>query len=208
MRCGLRRLRHVGVHHVCGLRAGGTLACWGHNLQGQLGLGAESEEPVPTPSIVPGTWSSVATGRVHTCAVADDGTAWCWGSNNDGAVDPDAPAIVPAPVQIGTDADWQSFALGESFTCGLRNDGTAWCGSNYYGQIGNGVVTLDVDTFVDEPTMVADIDDWLAIMADNSTACGVRSDATVLCWGGNAYGQQGNDTIFTSGVPREVRDDG
>jgi hypothetical protein len=124
-------------------------------------------------------------------------------------VDPDAPAIVPAPVQIGTDADWQSFALGESFTCGLRNDGTAWCwGSNYYGQIGNGVVTLDVDTFVDEPTMVADIDDWLAITADNSTACGVRSDATVLCWGGNAYGQQGNDTIFTSGVPREVRDDG
>jgi alpha-tubulin suppressor-like RCC1 family protein len=199
----------VGMHHVCGLRAGGTLACWGHNLHGQLGIGAETEEPMPTPSVVAGTWTSVALGRSHTCAVADDGTAWCWGLNNDGDVDPAGPAIVPAPVQVGVDADWQSLALGESFTCGLRTDGTAWCwGSNYYGQIGNGEVLFDSDAFVDEPTMVADIDDWLTITADNSTACGVRSDATVSCWGQNHYGQQGNDTIFTSGVPREVRDDG
>jgi len=196
----------VGYGHVCGLRSGGELTCWGRNQYGQLGQGLAGD-PVATPSVVPGTWATVATGGGHTCAIADDGTLWCWGYNEDGAVGPDGGDMVTAPLQVEADADWVALALSTNSTCGLRSDGTVWCwGSNHEGQIGNGAV--ERDTIVASPTMVGDIADWVAISADEGTVCGLRSDGTALCWGANAWGQQGNDTIFISGMPREVRDDG
>jgi alpha-tubulin suppressor-like RCC1 family protein len=182
--------------HVCGLRAGGELSCWGRNDYEQLGVDSDGE-PVATPTVVAGSWSTIGVGPLGTCAVADAGTMWCWGGATRTA----------APEQLGDDADWASVTLLASTGCGLRTDATAWCwGGNGHGQLGNGEV--DPEDLVHPPTQVSGVDELQALDAGDSTFCALGSDGIAWCWGTNMYGEQGNDTIFTSGIPREVRDDG
>jgi alpha-tubulin suppressor-like RCC1 family protein len=194
------------------MRQGGALLCWGFNATGQVGNGEapgqgdpeDISEPLPV--AVPGTWASVSAGGGHTCAVATDGTLWCWGSNAGGAVgDPPAGAdeVRPDPVQVGTDDTWVEVAAGSVVSCGRRADGTLWCwGSNHDGGVGNGLV--ERDTAVDTPSQVGTDADWVGVSARDHV-CGVRAGGALLCWGENFTGEQGNDTVFISGEPREVR---
>lgn len=194
----------VGEGHVCAIRAGGQLACWGRNDFGQLGQGTAGEA-IPTPSSVAGEWSAVATSSLHTCAVASDGTIWCWGVNSAGQAGIDPAVTVTSPSPIGADTDWADVALTAATSCGLRTDGTAWCwGSNQGGQIGDGM--LDPAP-VAEPTMVLVPGVMSSLSGAGGTLCGVAADSTAWCWGTNA-GRQGNDTVFVSSTPTEVRDDG
>lgn len=182
-------------NHVCGLR-GTDLWCWGRNDFGQLGLGVEGD-PVATPTQVPGAWSDVAVDGLRTCAIATDGSLSCWG-----AIDP----TTSTPTPVGTDTDWAQVSVGSSFRCARKLDGTLWCwGSNTYGQLGQGSIGDSRST--DLPVQVGTDTDWLDIAAHESTVCG-RRGSTLWCWGRNFSGQQGNDTIFPSGTPREVRNDG
>jgi alpha-tubulin suppressor-like RCC1 family protein len=63
-----------GDFHTCGLRADGTVACWGTNANGQ------SSPPA-------GAFIQVAAGRFHSCGVKADGLLVCWGDNASGQID-------------------------------------------------------------------------------------------------------------------------
>jgi alpha-tubulin suppressor-like RCC1 family protein len=193
--------------HGCGLRSGGSLWCWGRNDFGQLGVGLVGT-PIPSPTAVAGTWIAAAIGSLHTCAIASDGSLWCWGLPSAalglGPVDEGIP--IDVPTQVGLDTDWVQVTAGSGFTCGRRSDGTLWCwGSNGSGQLGQGAVGSDLDA--DTPVQVGTESDWVDLHARGSGACGQRG-SVLWCWGSGSAGRQGNDTIFTMGSLREVRDDG
>ena len=59
-----------GANHACGLRANGSIACWGSNVFGQA---------TPPTS---GVFTSISSGDAHTCALRNDGAVVCWGSIN------------------------------------------------------------------------------------------------------------------------------
>ena len=59
-----------GANHACGLRANGSIACWGSNVFGQA-----------TPPTT-GVFTSISSGDAHTCALRNDGAVVCWGSIN------------------------------------------------------------------------------------------------------------------------------
>lgn len=42
-----------GWQHACVLRTGGTVACWGRNGDGRLGVGDEAQRSVPTDVVAP-----------------------------------------------------------------------------------------------------------------------------------------------------------
>lgn len=72
--------------HACGLRADGTVECWGTGYSGALGR-ADGEDASPDPAM-PGRAIQAIDVAVasagpagHTCAIERDGRVACWGSN-------------------------------------------------------------------------------------------------------------------------------
>ena len=56
--------------HTCGVRADGSVQCWGLNHSGETGAPA-------------GSFDSISAGAHHTCGLKTDGSLKCWGSNED-----------------------------------------------------------------------------------------------------------------------------
>jgi hypothetical protein len=59
----------------------GRLACWGRNVEGQLGTGDVTFRAVPAQSGTFDDWIAIAVGRFHTCGMRADHTLWCTGAN-------------------------------------------------------------------------------------------------------------------------------
>src|SRR5262249_46855556 len=72
----------AGGYHTCALLLGGTVLCWGRNMEGQVGT-ATFGASVATPTVVAKITGAVAVtaGGYHTCAIKAGGSASCWGSN-------------------------------------------------------------------------------------------------------------------------------
>jgi alpha-tubulin suppressor-like RCC1 family protein len=82
----------AGLYHTCVLATNGSVACWGYNTQGQLGLGhanmiGDNELPSSSAFAQLGVGiQSIGSGPValHTCAISTNGSALCWGCNTYG----------------------------------------------------------------------------------------------------------------------------
>ena len=169
----------AGYSHSCGLRANGTVVCWGYNGRGQ------SDAPS-------GKFSSVSAGSRHSCGVRTDGTADCWGNNKYGQSDAPSGAFMSvfagSRYSCGLRADGKAVCWGDedlglaeappqtfaaiagswfqALACGLQIDGTVACWGSSYGQ------------HVDEPA-----GPFTAVSLASGNTCGIRTDETVVCWG-------------------------
>jgi hypothetical protein len=90
----------IGSTHTCGLRADGSLWCWGAGTHGRRGDGeTEDVEPRHTPTRVLAAsgiatpwndWAEVGVGQFFACGRRrhDDGshTIWCWGTRSGGVL--------------------------------------------------------------------------------------------------------------------------
>ena len=105
----------AGARHTCGLRADGTVECWGYNKDSFGNYGGQSTPPR-------GQFLSVSAGGFHSCGVKVDGTVECWGFNSSGQSTPPG-------------GEFLSVSAGSRHSCGVRSDGTVECwGENKYGQ--------------------------------------------------------------------------
>ena len=99
----------AGYAHTCGLRADGSVVCWGDNQHGQA-------------HALDGRFRAVSAGGNHSCGLRSDNTILCWGDNQYGQTG--------APT-----GQFQAVSAGGDHTCGLRTDGTIDCwGYNGFGQ--------------------------------------------------------------------------
>jgi alpha-tubulin suppressor-like RCC1 family protein len=200
----------VGASDTCGIRADGSLWCWGANTYGQLGTGEHaSRMDVPQPVTRParGGWASVSAGAAHTCATRTNGNLWCWGASTLGQLGTgehasrmDVPQQVTHPARGG----WASVSAGGAHTCATRTDNTLWCwGANTYGQLGTGTT---IPARKPRPVTHPARGGWVSVNAGDSYTCAIRvpTERTPWCWGRNNFGQLGIGNDTDESLPRYV----
>ena len=196
----------LGGAHTCAVLDDGTLKCWGHNSQSQLGLGSTTTQTTPQ-TVTLGTGRTavlVSLGTYNTCAVLDDGTLKCWGQNSYGQLGSSISNAMVLPVLLGRaiPTPIQSVSLGQYHTCAVLDDGSLKCwGQNYYGQLGIGSTTQQTTPqTVDLGTGRTAV----SVSLGGAHTCAVLDDGTLKCWGHNNYGQLGIGSTTQQTTPQTV----
>ena len=191
-----------GERHNCALKADGTIACWGHNSDGQMGIGTSNKQqwiPVTVRGI--GGATDIATGSFHTCAVKADTTVACWGNNRNGQLGDNTTTNRSLPVAVSGLSGVRNITAGSYHTCATKNDGTVACwGENNNGQLGDGSTT-------ERRTPVAvgaGLSGVTAVSGGSVHNCAQKSNGTVACWGRNDRGQLGDGSNTTRTTPLTV----
>jgi len=158
-----------GLRHVCALRSGGEVWCWGDNAFGQLGNGdlavSFSALPVRVCREGPGGACdpldgavSVAAGQDFTCVLLDDGRVECWGQR--GPSGGGSAGANPLGDGLPDQPTGRPFAGAVCESGQLTPDGG--CVS-----LGTGVRG-----------------EMVALSAGQQAACALSARGEVLCWGG------------------------
>jgi alpha-tubulin suppressor-like RCC1 family protein len=194
----------AGSYQSCGIKSDSTLWCWGDNTNGQLGTGTTTAASQPS-QVASDGWKQVSSSYLHSCAVKQDGTLWCWGINANLQLGDPQDSFRMSPWQVAG-SDWVQVATGLYHTCATRTDGSLLCwGGNLAGQLGNAGVPVDptgAASKTADPVLVAGT--WSTIAAGQSHTCGIQPDKSLWCWGDNAKGQLGDNTLLAKGEPNQV----
>lgn len=197
----------TGAHHTCALLADATVRCWGRNISGQLGPGAQLPWSSFTPVAVPleGVLS-VSASNDHTCALLQAGTVRCWGLNERGAVgSPDIGSVAPDPVAVQMETGSGPTELtgavelssGGLHNCVRFSEGRVSCwGSDSNGQLGSGINGYSSTAL---PT-AGDLD-AASLSAGQRHTCATTTQGAVYCWGRGSDGRLGNGSTSDARQP-------
>ena len=97
-----------------------------------------------------------------------------------------------------------AVASGTKHSVALEEDGTVWAwGWNEYGQLGQGTSSgkSTVPIQVKDPTGQGVLTGIVALAGDGNYCVALRSDGTLLAWGGNGGGQLGDGTTSERDLP-------
>lgn len=189
----------AGGYHNMASKADGSIAVWGWNNYGQLGIGAgyDNIHPLPLADILGTGWKMIGQGDYHNEGIKNDGTLWAWGSYGSGIC---SSCIVWAPQQVGTDNNWKWAVAGYSHSLGIRTDGTLWAwGSNISGEIGDGTSIERVF-----PVQIGNATDWAGVAAGFYSSFAIKNNGTLWAWGYNLNGALGDGTTVNRNVPVQV----
>ena len=198
-----------GAFHGLALRADKTIAAWGSNAGGQLGSGVDNNsERYPVSVAGLGNVVAIAAGDYHSLALRSDGTVWAWGLNIDGQAGAGtATSRYLSPVQVvgvggnGFLTGVTAIAAGSRHNLAVRVDGSvvAW-GANGSRQLGDSTTTNRLFPVV-VSTLTSGI---LSVAGGGAHSYALRTDATVVAWGDNAFGQLGDGSFVNRTTPVAV----
>ncbi|MEI7908405.1 MAG: cadherin-like beta sandwich domain-containing protein [Verrucomicrobiota bacterium] len=196
----------AGKYHSLALCADGTVAAWGNNFDGELGDGTLVNRTVPV-AVNAGPGSAlagksviaVAAGDNHSAALCSDGTLVAWGFNAYGQVGQPGPRPNPLPVavNIGSALYYETIrklsAAGDHCVA-LCADGllAGWGGE----AVGSSSTPSQVPVAVDRSGVLAGKTP-IALATGQYHSLALCSDGTLAAWGSNAYGELGNNNIYS-----------
>lgn len=192
----------VGGGHTCAV-ANGNLYCWGWNVAGELGIGADDLGGHPVPELVPSIDDAAepALGEAHSCVRRSGGAVSCWGADGVGQLGQGtAGPLVASPKPVaGLAGVAFELEVGDDHGC-ARIAGSLRCwGANAYGELGAGFV---------EPGQIGDVDtfnnDVLDVSLGGAHSCAVLTSNKVYCWGANDRGQLGMEGSELPSEPIQI----
>lgn len=213
----------AGLSYACALLTGGTVKCWGSDVNGVLGQGDSGnigDEPnemgANLPAIdVGGTVTKISTGGAHNCVILDSGALKCWGTSRllgNGV----SGTFEGTPDQMGTNLPVTDLGgtvtqvvAARNHTCALLTDGSVkcWGRAEQLGQGLSGTTTIGNDLNEMANLPVTDLDGTAIQLASKDThTCALLSDRSVKCWGDNDTAQlgQGHDADKIGDDPGEM----
>jgi hypothetical protein len=173
----------------CALR-GGERWCWGHNGDGQLGLGDTEVRCAPTRVGDAVDWQLMSTGSV-VCGIRVGGALFCSGHNIAGQVDPALDTVaVTTLTPVMADEGFISVSNGNLTTCAVRDDHKLFCwGSNTLGLLGE---DLPAAHRLGPVEVGAGLEwDFVRLDTQGYSACAQTMAGELYCWGYNANGELG-----------------
>ena len=208
----------AGFWHVCGLTTSGGVYCWGDNAYGELASGDTVLSAAPR-QISGGTqFRFISSGSIHSCGIATNGHTFCWGANFAGQLGDGTQAGRLAPVEAAPGLTFVSVHAERAnsiftHTCGVTAGGEVYCwGWNSRAQLGavgakdactNSVGT---STFVCSyaPVRVSGLSGVSGLDAGLEHTCALAG-RQVYCWGDNTFGELGDGTGISQGVPVPIK---
>jgi alpha-tubulin suppressor-like RCC1 family protein len=191
-----------GFGFTVALKADGTVWAWGHNNDGQLGDGSNTDHytPAPVSGLTNVTAIEVGDGT-HALAIKRDGTVWAWGRNVEGQLGDGTTSPHLTPIQVSGLTNVVAIAAGGAHSLAVKADGTVWSwGRNNEGQLGDGSTTPHLT-----PAQVPGLSGVTAVRAGYSFNLALRTDGaptgTLWMWGVNVYGMLGDGTSSTRVTP-------
>ena len=176
----------TGFNHVCAVRSGGAVLCWGANGFGELGDGTTKDRwrPVKVRGLDGGA-SSISAGDFYSCAVTKAGGAACWGTNDFGQLGDGTTKARTRPVPVKDLQNVTAIAAGASSTCAITGNGAVSCW-------GDGRKA---------PAQVPGLESGVvAVSVGDIFNCALTSAGAVKCWGYNEGGL-GNSVTNDSATP-------
>ncbi len=133
----------AGYAHCIGRRDDGTLWAWGHNSDGELGIGSWTHTNQPVQIGVGTTWTAVNSCVRNTVAIQADGSVWTWGENSKGQLGiglvttgtflPKEYGLFPRQTIHLPPA--KAVSAGDRYMAAIDRDGNLWTwGDNEFGQ--------------------------------------------------------------------------
>lgn len=158
-------------------------------------------------SVTPTRLLDIAMASTHLCALRSTGSLWCWGNNEKGQLGNGTTSTeLSTPAQLVQSAGtWTSIATGVFHSCGTQQDGSLWC----WGENGSGQLATSLVSVAAEPRQVELADADMANVASGATAqhsCALSAQGSLWCWGGNFFGQVGNDSSDSPASPTQIGD--
>jgi len=218
----------AGDNHTCAMLDNASVKCWGENSYGQLGQGDKDNrgdgsasggmgDSLPAVELGSGrTATSITIGTGYTCVLLDDNSVKCWGrgdfgqlGNEKGATrgdEEDEMGDLLEKVYLDGVTVATAIAAGNFHTCAILDNSSIKCwGLNDSGQLGivyelnhgdaNNLQYLDRGSEVDLGAGRT----ARGIAAGDSHTCAMLDNASIKCWGGNAFGQLGLGHTYNRG---------
>lgn len=157
-------------------------------------------------------WANVAGdagGLARSIGIKYDNTMWSWGAVNfeyNTFQGRNTITSTASPTQIGTLSTWKVIISDSAGTTAyaLKTDNTLWAwGLNGSYQIGDGTATNR-----SSPVQIGTLSTWATVTNFNGngydSACAIKLDGTLWCWGSNVAGQLGLNSTTTRVSPVQV----
>jgi len=194
-----------GFNNVFGLTTSGQLYSWGHNLNGELGLGDQTNRASPNAVLGGLTFSQVLGTYNGIYGLTVSGQLYAWGSNSNGALGVGDTIYRSSPVAVVGGLTFSRIFsdYNGSNVYGLTPGGKlyAW-GANSNGSLGIGnsvpqsspVAVLGGLTFSNMGVG----------SASGDSAFAMTGTGQVYAWGANVFGQLGIGNILNQSSPVAV----
>lgn len=190
----------LSMSHGCAVLYNGSLACWGQNDRGEVGV--NDTVPHLSPVLVTSLTESVLMVSLAygdgpiTCAIlTPSGKMMCWGGDTQLGNGVYTDGAQPFPIEIISDAPVQQVSLGGESSCALYVNGTlvCWGYENGVGEYEDGYGPAGQENL--SPVPVTTLNSFGSpvkyIRCGGESRFGVLDDGRVFGWGSNGNNELG-----------------